>query len=130
MIRSIPGDTDQRRAMFGTSELPAIADLLAQSAVSGVLLDSRDAGNAAVGGGSLLENMKDAEKVCQEIREMAEILARADKLLLAGGGITPENAKAVRKQLHPDYLDIMTGAEDEQGNKSQTLISRLTEEVR
>ena len=130
VIRSIPGDEDQRRAMFGTSELPAIADLLTHSAVSGVLLDSRDAGNAAVGGGSLLERMKDAEKEGQDIRKMAEILIRADKMLLAGGGITPENAKTVRKQLHPDYLDIMTGAEDEEGHKSQALISRLAEEVR
>lgn len=130
VIRSIPGDGEQRRAMFGTDSLPAIAELLAHSAVAGVLLDSRDAGNAAVGGGSLVVHMDLAEHGTAELSEMAAILADAGKLLLAGGGITPDNAKLVRNRLHPDYLDIMTGAEDEKGNKSEVLIGQLAEEVR
>ena len=113
VIRSVSGDRAMRKAAYGTDELPEIINLLLQSAVSGILLDSRDAGNAARGGSGVLGEM--GGELTPALRDK---IRAAGKLLIVGGGITAENAAAVYRTFAPDVLDVMTGAEDADGRKS------------
>ena len=113
VIRSVSGDRAMRKAAYGTDELPEIIDLLLQSAVSGILLDSRDAGNAARGGSGVLGEM--GGELTPALRDK---IRASGKLLIVGGGITAENAAAVYRTFAPDVLDVMTGAEDADGRKS------------
>ena len=113
VIRSVSGDRAMRKAAYGTDELPEIIDLLLQSAVSGILLDSRDAGNAARGGSGVLGEM--GGELTPALRDK---IRAAGKLLIVGGGITAENAAAVYRTFAPDVFDVMTGAEDADGRKS------------
>ena len=113
VIRSVSGDRAMRKAAYGTDELPEIINLLLQSAVSGILLDSRDAGNAARGGSGVLGEM--GGELTPALRDK---IRASGKLLIVGGGITAENAAAVYRTFAPDVLDVMTGAEDADGRKS------------
>lgn len=113
VIRSVSGDRAMRKAACGTDELPEIIDLLLQSAVSGILLDSRDAGNAARGGSGVLCEM--GSELTPSLRDK---IRASGKLLIVGGGITADNAAAVYRTFAPDVLDVMTGAEDADGRKS------------
>ena len=113
VIRSVSGDRAMRKAAYGTDELPEIIDLLLQSAVIGILLDSRDAGNAARGGSGVLGEM--GGELTPALRDK---IRASGKLLIVGGGITAENAAAVYRTFAPDVLDVMTGAEDADGRKS------------
>ena len=124
VIRSIPGDTDALEEMFGTKELAKVLEMLADSEIAGILLDSRNAGNAATGGGNILQYYD------QNIAVQLDRFAGSGKMILAGGGITSENAGQVMKLLKPDYLDVMTGAENSDGQKSEELIRKLTQTIR
>ncbi|MBQ9031486.1 MAG: hypothetical protein IJ106_16445 [Parasporobacterium sp.] len=130
VIRSIPQDPQARQEMFGTGSLEQIVQKLSDTQVSGVLLDSREASNAAFGGGSLLQTLEGGEESAAQIRRIRKLLADSEKLLIVGGGILPETAGEVISKLQPDWIDVMTGAEDSAGRKSQLRIAQLTEAVR
>ena len=102
--------------MFGTSDLVQIINLLAASPVDGILLDGRDAGNAAVGGAPIFDII--SEEVCTAIRN-------CPKLMMIGGGITGENIQKILQYIPADYADIMTGSEDRPGVKSGEKIAAL-----
>lgn len=119
VIRSIPAEPAIRREMFGSDELQEICRVLAFSNVSGVLLDSRDAGNAASGGGEILQ------LIDETAAEEFAMLKDAGKMVLIGGGIRPGNAAQVYRALQPDCLDVMTGAEGPDGRKSADRIREL-----
>ena len=103
VIRSVPaGPEGQER----------IRRYLDETAVDALLLDSRDAGNAAAGGGSILDRLGSLElpeKVC----------AAKGKPLVFGGGVTAGNVQELLKRFRPDMIDVMTGVEDVPGKKNE-----------
>ena len=117
VIRSIPADAAQRRRMFGTEDLPEIAKMMETAGVSALLLDSRDAGNAAAGGGAILEQMD-----AGSIRQIRSFFSGE---IILGGGLTAANIREAVRVLRPDMADVMTGAETSPGRKSAELVSAL-----
>ena len=117
VIRSIPGDPAQRRRMFGTEDLTEIAKTMEKAGVSALLLDSRDAGNAAAGGGAILDQA-DADTI-------AQIRSFFSGEIILGGGLTAANIREAVGVLRPDMADVMTGAETSPGRKSAELVSAL-----
>lgn len=118
VIRSIPSDAGERRQMFGTEDLTQIAAVLARAGVEGMLLDSRDAGNAAAGGGSILD-LADPDT-------LAEIRRRFPGRVLLGGGLTAANIRKALRTCRPDTADVMTGVETAPGRKSEAMVIALT----
>ena len=114
LIRSVPSDAELRKRMFGTGSLADTVRLLGLSRTDYILLDSRDARNAASGGGTL--SLSEEEK---------EAVKASAKRVVLGGGITEKNIKDLLLEYHPDYLDVMTGAEDAPGQKSEEKIRTL-----
>ena len=93
MIRSVPaGPEGQER----------VRRYLDETAVDALLLDSRDAGNAAAGGGSILDRLGSLE-----LPETA--FAAKGKLLVFGGGVTAGNVQELLKRFRPDMIYFMTG---------------------
>ena len=117
VIRSIPGDPAQRRHMFGTQDLTEIAKMMETAGVSALLLDSRDAGNAAAGGGAILEQM--------DTDSIGQIRSFFSGEIILGGGLTADNIREAVRACRPDMADVMTGAETSPGRKSAALVSAL-----
>ena len=117
VIRSIPGDPAQRRRMFGTEDLTEIAKMMEKAGVSALLLDSRDAGNAAAGGGAILEQM--------DTDSIGQIRSFFSGEIILGGGLTADNIREAVRACRPDMADVMTGAETSPGRKSAALVSAL-----
>ncbi len=117
IIRSIPSDIELRRLMFGRSELDEILSALQEISVDIFLFDSRDAGNAASGGGSILQ----AEK-------KTGLSGRNPGMspFMFGGGLNADNIRQALNLYSPDWLDIMTGSEISPGRKSETKIRKIT----
>ncbi len=122
VIRSIPLKAHDREKMFGTDDWKTIFDLIQNSEIAAILLDSRQAENAAKGGGSISERV--------DILDLAQILQTLTKPVILGGGITADNVRGIREALHPDYIDVLTGVEKQPGDKSASKISELLEKVR
>ena len=122
VIRSIPDEGAMRMAMFGTDDPGAIVRMMKDTSVDVLLFDTRNAGNAAEGGGSILAHET-------ELRAAAEEAARSGKKIMVGGGITWQNAAETVRTVQPDYIDIMTGAEDAPGKKSREKIRKIVSAV-
>ena len=130
LIRSVPGTPALREEMFGTADLQQIAELLGRTETSAILLDSRDAGNAASGGGSILTaDLSDThtpvgrKAFCSGSGMRPE--AGDGLLLVIGGGLTADNVREGIRRFAPDMVDVMTGVEDLPGIKSGEKLSRL-----
>ena len=119
VIRSIPSDLAERRELYGTDALSDIFRILKRAGVDAGLLDSRDAGNAARGGGSILEMEGDGEGRFD--------LKGEGPSKVIGGGITGENAWEAYERFAPDMIDVMTGAENAPGQKDEGKIRALVE---
>ena len=117
VIRSIPSDEALSREMFGTDDIESIIERLENTETDALLLDSRDAGNAASGGDSILGSPK--------ISAAYGKLKQSEKTFMAGGGITAANIKEAIRSLSPDAIDIMTGVETEPGRKSEDLLKEV-----
>lgn len=113
VVRSIPSDPQRRMEMFGSADESDIFEKIREAGGDAGLLDSRDAGNAAVGGESILANKA--------------VRPEADLMLVIGGGITGENAWEACERFHPDMIDVMTGSETAPGRKDRALIKSLTD---
>lgn len=120
VIRSVPLSEEERLAMFHTGSFTEALQALDASLVDAILIDSRDAGNAADGGTGLFGQ-------CGIPSELAYVLKDIRKPLLCGGGITAENAAEIISAMQPDYLDVMTGAESPDGKKSAGRIRQIEE---
>lgn len=118
VIRSVPSDLALRVRMFGTADISVIASALEKIDIDVLLLDSRDAGNAASGGGIILQNA--AEAVLLKHR------SRNPVSLMVGGGITAENLQKTIHAFSPDMIDIMTGSESSPGQKSESALGMIT----
>ena len=118
VIRSIPSDPAQRIRMFGTADLQEIFRKLEETAVDVLLLDSRDAGNAAKGGRAITE--------IQPSEAVRSALRGSTKELMIGGGLTAENIRAAVQTFRPDMADVMSGSETAPGRKSAKLIGQIT----
>ncbi len=116
LIRSVPANSALRKQMFGTESLADTIRLLESSQADYILIDSRDAGNAAAGGGKL--------SLTEEERK--SVKASSKKMIL-GGGITERNIKELLLEFLPDHMDVMTGAEDAPGLKSEKKIRAIME---
>ncbi len=116
VIRSIPQDGAMRREMFGSEEAETILRLLSDSPIDVILLDSRDAGNAAVGGGGILPEMTES---------IRKAVAGSQKAVALGGGITDENVRQILQAIPADCIDVMTGVEECPGRKSAKKIQAL-----
>ena len=117
LIRSIPSDEALQRKMFGTDDLLSIIEMLENTETDALLLDSRDAGNAASGGGSILDREK--------ILAVRGRLFHGTKTFMAGGGIKAGNVREAIRSLSPDAVDIMTGVETAPGQKSEALLKAV-----
>lgn len=121
VIRSIPGSTEQRLRMFGTSHPLEIARLFAPTKVDALLLDSRDASNAAAGGGSILENA--------DLSSLAQMPGLFSGKIFLGGGLTAQNIRRATDLFKPDeadvIADVMTGVETRPGKKSEEQLKEL-----
>jgi phosphoribosylanthranilate isomerase len=91
--------------------------MMEAAGVSALLLDSRDAGNAAAGGGAILEQMD-----AGSIRQIRSFFSGE---IILGGGLTAANIRETVRVLRPDMADVMTGAETSPGRKSAELVSAL-----
>lgn len=89
--------------MFGSSDPAEIAGQMDAASVDALLLDSRDAGNAAAGGGSVLTHMQK-----DTLRQMR---ASFGGLIILGGGLNASNIREAVLTHRPDLADIMTGVE-------------------
>ena len=118
LIRSVPMNPAERLAMFGTDSLPDSLRMLDSSPADAILIDSRDAENAASGGGRILSEGNMTQKLRDTLRNLRSPL-------FCGGGITAENAAGIMALLHPDCLDVMTGAEDPHGRKDARKIRSI-----
>ncbi len=116
LIRSVPANSALRKQMFGTESLADTIHLLGSSQADYILIDSRDAGNAAAGGG----------KLSLTGEERKSVKASSKKMIL-GGGITEKNIRELLLEFQPDYMDVMTGAEDAPGLKSEKKIRAIME---
>lgn len=114
MIRSVPSDAELRKKMFGTERLSSVIRILNESPVDMILLDSRDASNAAKGGGTIRLSGEERDSV-----------RTSRKPVMVGGGITAENVKEIIRRLDPSHVDIMTGAETAPGMKSMEKIQEI-----
>ena len=109
-IRSIPGDGEERLKCYGTDDIYEIVRLLSDTKVDTVLIDTRDGSNASYGGRGILSCGID-------MAEIRAVLHRKGKNLMLGGGIDPGNISRVVSEYAPDTVDIVTGAEGENGEK-------------
>ena len=121
MIRSIPSTSQDRREMFGTDDYCEIVQRINASAMDGILFDSRDAGHA-------VKSRKSLEGMLSE-SSLREAIPLAGKPVLFGGGITGDNVKKLIRGYHPDYIDVMTGIEDEPGVKNPEKLKSLAAEM-
>ena len=121
VIRSIPQDKEQKNRMFGTSDPAEIARNFSPARVDALLLDARDAANAADGGGSILEHVD-----LTAVRQMRSHFA--GKIIL-GGGLTAQNIRRAADLFRPDLADVMTGVETRPGEKSEALLKELIKEL-
>ncbi len=119
MIRSVPVNTALRKQMFGAQSFMETIHLLDSSQTDYILIDSRDAENAASGGKGL-----------SFTQEEKEAIGNSSKQIILGGGITEKNAGRMSLEYLPDYIDIMTGSEDAPGKKSEQKIRRIVESIR
>lgn len=119
VIRSIPSDAKQRIHMFGTSDPAEIAGQMRLASVDALLLDSRDAGNAAAGGGSVLTHVQ--KDTFEQMR------SSFGGQIILGGGLTAANIGEAVRTFLPDMADVMTGVETAPGKKSDSLLAALTE---
>ena len=92
--------------------------MLDSSPADAILIDSRDAENAASGGGRILSEGNMTQKLRDTLRNLRSPL-------FCGGGITAENAAGIMALLHPDCLDVMTRAEDPHGRKDARKIRSI-----
>ena len=119
VIRSIPSDRSLRVRMFGTADIAAIASALEKIQADMLLLDSRDAENAASGGSAILQNKAEAV--------LLKHLSRKALPLMVGGGVTAANLSETIHTFSPDAVDIMTGSETGPGQKSGEMIRQITD---
>lgn len=117
VIRSVPHDEELRLKMFGTNEVSQIFGLLVDLGVDCILLDSRNADNAASGGGSILEEHTD--------QDLKELIAKSPIPVMLGGGLNTSNINRAVEEFSPDWIDIMTGSETEPGRKSEELLKDI-----
>lgn len=117
VIRSIPSGLSLRRQMFGTEKLQQIVSLLGKTEVDTILLDSRDAANAAAGGGSILQSVEDTG--------IRELCADSGKTFMLGGGLTADTVEDAVRVFAPDVIDIMSGSETAPGKKSEARIREI-----
>ena len=121
VVRSIPGNTEQRLRMFAASDPAEIAGLFAPARVDALLLDSRDASNAAAGGGSILENA--------DLSSLTRMRSLFSGQIYLGGGLTASNIRRAADLFKPDeadvIVDVMTGVETRPGKKSEKLLKEL-----
>ena len=123
IIRSVPTDLSLRQRMFGEASLLGVAGRLKEGGVDCLLFDSRDAGNAASGGGSMVS----VEMSSETLWDMIAAKEVFGGPIMLGGGITPENIGSVQERFPADCLDIMSGSEDAPGQKSPEKIRRMCE---
>lgn len=123
VIRSVPKDSSLRQRMFGETSLTGVAGRLKEGGIDCLLFDSRDAGNAVSGGGSMIS----VEMSGETLRDMIAAKETFGGPIMLGGGITPENIGSVRERFPADCLDIMSGSEDAPGQKSPDKIRRMCE---
>ena len=93
-----------------------------QSAADYAALFSRD---GLTGGHVILLNGASSPYYEATAREAEAALSVCPGLLQVGGGITAENAAGIMALLHPDCLDVMTGAEDPHGRKDARKIRSI-----
>ena len=109
VIRSVPAGPEGQERIRRYLDVPA---------VDALLLDSREAGNAAVGGGSILDRLGSLE-----LPETA--CAAKRKPMVFGGGVTAGNVRELMKRFRPEMIDVMTGVEDMPGKKNEEKIRTL-----
>ena len=124
VIRSVPTDPEQRLWMFGSPDLADIARLLADTPVIGLLIDSRDAGNASGGGGSILERIQPQGRGKDPLAQVRALFPRS---FILGDGLTAGNIREAVELFRPDMADVMTGVETAPGKKSENRLSALTD---
>lgn len=117
VIRSIPQDSEQRIRMFGSSDPAKIAQCFAPARIDALLLDARDAANAADGGGSILEHT--------DLAAVKQMRSRFIGKIILGGGLTARNIRRAADLFSPDLADVMTGVETAPGKKSGALLKEL-----
>lgn len=118
VIRSIPSNPEQRSQMFGTPGPEQIAALMQTASVDALLIDSRDGGNAAKGGGPVTLRMNS-----DTLKKIRRFYSRP---VFLGGGLTSSNIRDTVRAYRPDLADVMTGVEISPGKKSESLLAALT----
>jgi indole-3-glycerol phosphate synthase len=120
-VRSIPMKVSERIKTFGTEKLIEIAKRIDTSPIDCILFDNRDASNAS-SNSEAISHSSYMDDICTSINAV-------QKTTLIGGGINLDNISKIINELHPDYVDIMTGVEVSPGIKDgkslESLISYL-----
>ena len=116
-IKTVPFSASEQIRQFGTTEMKQIIKKLCQTKVMALLLDQREASNAAATG------MKVDIEGFKKIRQLA-----ATPVILAGG-INPDNLRDILIQTGAEYIDIMTGVEVTAGVKDKDKIRDIMRTV-
>jgi len=100
-----------------TPELVSAGAKFCAAGVSALLLDPRTPNNAVAGGAADLSSYL---KLCGAV----------DCPVILAGGITPENAAGIVRQVNPPMIDVMTGVERSPGYKDEYKVKALFGELR
>lgn len=113
VIKTLPLSETERMQQFGTKQLEEAVQMLNQTGVSVILIDSRCAENTAECGLMILDELY------HQVRQLTQ------KPLLLVGGITPENVTAIVRNTGADFIDVMFGVEEKPLVKDQNKINKL-----
>lgn len=105
VIKTIPASPAERLQQLGVEEPALCARKLCAVGVYAILVDSRGPSNAANAG------------TMADLSLFHLVKATADRPVMLGGGITPENCSDVINRADPDIIDVMTGSEYSPGIK-------------
>jgi len=113
IIKTIPISSDARLEQFGTDDLDTVIEMLNDTDIYAILVDSRGPENASETG------RKIDTKFCRQV------ITSDQKPVIIAGGISPENIIEVIEETGAEIIDIMTGVEVSPGVKSFELLDQV-----
>lgn len=118
VIKTLPHDEEERRLQFGTANIKACVDMINNSAIHSILLDSRSHANAG------------EVSIKADLELYATVKEYSARTVILAGGITPLNVGEVVSRVNPDFIDVMSGVENGTGGKDEDKVRRLIKAVR
>lgn len=122
VIRSIPASEQARKSQFGISDLAALSRELAGIGITELLIDGREASNAA---GTHAAGIH----MAAPLEAFKQLRACSPLPVMLAGGIGPDNLVRTLCESGAENIDIMTGIETSPGRKSERAIRKLFRQI-